>query len=203
MSTTRSHWDQVYREKASNEVSWYQPVATTSMELITAYSAPTASVLNCGGGASVLEANLLQAGYHDVTTVDISAQALERVRLEHERGGGVRTIRADVTSWQPTRTFDVWHDRAVFHFFTTEHERNGYRNALSMGVAIGGIVVIGTFAADGPEQCSGLPVVRYESAALLDELGMAVSLERTVREVHHTPWGSEQAFTWIVARRLA
>lgn len=148
-----------------------------------------------GGGASTLVDDLLHRGWSDLTVLDIAGLAMEaakaRLRQAAER---VQWLVADVTQWNPERTYDIWHDRAVFHFLTEPEQRAAYRQALEAVTAQDSIVVVATFAPDGPEQCSGLPVQRYDAAALAAEFGPAFSLLREWREEHRTPTGGNQAF---------
>jgi trans-aconitate methyltransferase len=159
----------------------------------------TASLVDVGAGASTLVDALLQRGWSDLTLVDISEAAL---RITKERlgplAGQVQWEVADITSWTPKRAYDVWHDRAVFHFLAEEHQRQDYRRALEAGLTQGGRAVIATFAPDGPERCSGLPIRRHDEQALAGELGPRFRLLRHWREEHRTPGGAVQAFNWCV-----
>lgn len=197
--TARRHWDEVYAHKDVESVSWFQPTPEVSLRLI---GLVPGSVLDVGAGASTLVDSLLAQGRTDVTVLDVSAEALEvtRERLG-ERGGSVSFVAADVLQWEPGRTFDCWHDRAVFHFLTTPEQQGSYVRTASRTIAPGGGLVLGTFALDGPEQCSGLPTARYDAAGLAAVFGADFVLEHTETEVHRTPWGSEQSFTWVLLRR--
>src|SRR5580765_822391 len=168
MATTREHWENVYATKSPTEVSWYQPRPELSLSLIRSVApGVSASILDVGGGASVLVDGLLSAGYFDVTVLDISQTALNHSR---ERLGQVADrmswIMADITQWRPPRTWDVWHDRAVFHFLTVTEDQDAYIAALRAATHTGSVAVISTFALSGPERCSGLPVQRYDAASL-------------------------------------
>jgi trans-aconitate methyltransferase len=191
------HWDDVYDRVGADRVSWYQPDPTVSAELI-GDSGPVRSVVDVGGGASVLVDVLLDAGIEDVTVLDLSARALDVARQRlGSRGDAVRWVEQDVRSWQPERRFDLWHDRAVFHFLTEPADRDAYRSVLREALEPRGRVVIGTFAADGPTHCSGLPVARYGPAELAAEFpGMRTVEQRRV--VHLTPGGATQPFTWLL-----
>ena len=145
---------------------------------------------------------LLRRGWTDVTVLDIAAPALEAAR--DRLGSEAQHIQwevADITEWEPSRSYDVWHDRAVFHFLTEASQRAGYRRALTHGLAAGGLLIIATFAPEGPEMCSGLPVQRYDSGSLSRELGYRFQLIESWREEHVTPWGSSQSFNWCAFRR--
>jgi trans-aconitate methyltransferase len=196
------HWDDVYGTKAADQVSWYQARPTTSLRLLTEAVPRPASVIDIGAGASTLADELLAAGITDVTVLDVSAAALDAVRRRLAGPGpGLSFVLADVARWRPSRTWDAWHDRAVFHFLTDPADRAAYAGAAAEAVAPGGIAVVAAFAPDGPDSCSGLPVVRWDAEGLAAELGPAFALEHAEREVHRTPWGSDQPFTWTVLRR--
>lgn len=201
-SDTR-HWDDVYDRVGADRVSWYQTDAAISAELISAAgdargAGPVRSVVDVGGGASVLVDELLDTGVEDVTVLDLSAQALDVARQRlGSRAGAVRWHNQDVRYWRPARRFDVWHDRAVFHFLTEPADRDAYRSVLRDALEPRGHVVIGTFAADGPTHCSGLPVARYGPAELAAQFpGMRTVEDRRVE--HVTPSGAIQPFTWLL-----
>lgn len=196
-----AHWEQVYAEKGTDQVSWYEETPTTSTELVLIDGVPS-HVVDVGAGASMLPDALLDAGVEHVTLVDLSmsALALTELRLE-ERGTRVTTIVTDVLDHDFDETYDVWHDRAVFHFLVEPAQRAAYGVRARSAVRPGGLLVVGTFAEDGPEQCSGLPVERYDAASLAAELGEGFTLVETRRAEHHTPWDSVQPFTWVVLRR--
>ena len=203
MSDRSSHWDSVYATKGEAEVSWFQDSPTISLDLIRA-AAPDhgAAVIDVGGGASRLVDALLQDGYRDVSVLDLSANALDAARKRIGAAAAtVDWIVADATTWQPAKTYDVWHDRAAFHFLTDAGDRAAYVERLRSAVAPGGQIIIATFAPDGPEKCSGLPVQRHDSASLLAELGPEFTLIETRRETHHTPWDSTQAFQFSRVQR--
>ena len=193
------HWDAVHGNKAAAETSWFQAEPSTSQRLLTDYAPPPASVVDVGAGTSFLADRLLEQGWADVTVLDVSAAALSR--LESRCGTAVTLVLADLLSWVPTRTFDAWHDRATFHFLTDNGARQRYAGAAARCVAVGGVLVIGTFAPDGPGHCSGLRTARYDADALAELFGPAFALEHTEREEHTTPWGDVQPFTWAVLRR--
>jgi SAM-dependent methyltransferase len=203
MSDRSTHWDNVYSTKGEAEVSWFQDTPTISLRMIRAASSDhTAAIIDIGGGASRLVDNLLREGYRDVAVLDLSAGALEASKKRI--GAAAATIDwiiADATSWQPAKTYDVWHDRAAFHFLTDPRDRAAYVERLRSAVAPGGHVIIGTFALDGPEKCSGLPVQRHDSASLSVELGPGFELIETRNETHHTPWHATQAFQFSRFRR--
>ncbi|MFZ8966979.1 MAG: class I SAM-dependent methyltransferase [Ilumatobacteraceae bacterium] len=201
MSTAREHWDTAYDTKSVVERSWSSD-AETSVRLITRY-APTAqaSVVDVGGGASPLAGRLVAEGYLDVTVVDISQRAIEEARTSLPMSMSVTWVCADVRTWEPGRTFDVWHDRAVLHFLSNTAERAAYARLARRTVNGGGLFIVSSFAEDGPETCSGLPVARatHEQLSALFDNGFHVVEQ--FREAHVTPWGSEQPFNWLVLRR--
>ena len=196
------HWDTVYGTKAADEVSWFQRQPTTSQRLLALATSPLGAVIDIGAGASTLADGLLDAGWADVTVLDVSPRALALVRQGlGGRAESVSFVVADVLSWGPERTYDAWHDRAVFHFLVRPDHREQYAATASRAVRSGGLLVVGTFAADGPTQCSGLPTSRYEPDALAAVFASDFSLEHSEREEHLTPGGGVQPFTWAVLRR--
>jgi len=161
-SDDQDHWTQVYKDKASTSVSWYQPTPEPSLRALEEFGAsPSSSIIDVGGGASNLVDALLERGWQDITVLDIAAPALDAAKARiGPLADGVHWVVADITEWAPTRKFDVWHDRAVFHFLTEPKQRVAYRDALLEGLVAGGLAIVATFALDGPERCSGLPVQR-------------------------------------------
>jgi SAM-dependent methyltransferase len=200
----QAHWEHVYATKADDEVSWFQPRPSTSVELIhRTGGGKGASIIDVGGGASRLVDALLDEGYGRIAVLDVAETALARARKRlGERASGVKWIAADVTSWTPRNAFDVWHDRALFHFLTEARDREAYRRTLAAALPEGGHAIVGTFAADGPERCSGLPVVRYAPAALAAEMGPEWQLSETLSEDHATPGGKIQRFQFSRFVRL-
>jgi trans-aconitate methyltransferase len=198
-----AHWENVYRTKSEREVSWFQETPSTSLELIRSVAASRQSaIIDIGGGASRLVDALIDEGYGAVTVLDLSESALAAARARlGQTAAGVTWIVADVVRWKPLRRYDVWHDRAAFHFLTDVGDRTAYVQGLREALHPGGHAIIATFAPDGPERCSGLPVVRYDAASLGTVLGSAFSLVETRRHDHHTPMGSTQLFQFSVFRR--
>ncbi len=196
------HWNDVYRTKGDNDVSWFEEVPRLSLELIGQHASQDAAVIDIGGGASRLPDALLAAGYSDVTVLDISAEALAKARERVEQAGGsAQWIVSDVTQWRPERAYDLWHDRAAFHFLTDVADQAAYRAVLDAALRSGGTAIIATFAPDGPEKCSGLPVARHDGASIAAALGSGFSLEQELRHEHHTPWGRVQKFQFSVFRK--
>ena len=197
----RDHWQRVYESKEDAQLSWTQREPRLSMDLIQSVC-PAGGVIDIGGGASVLAGRLVTAGYF-VAVLDISSAALARARETlGSRATEVRWIVADVTLPTTLENYDVWHDRAVFHFLTESPGRAAYVALLSRTIPAGGHAIIATFSPQGPEKCSGLPVRRYDGEMLAAELGSGFRLLRCVEETHTTPWGAEQAFQYSVFRRL-
>lgn len=194
---TKSHWDTVYISKADTDVSWTQSDPKISLSLISEIC-PRGSVVDIGAGASPLAGRLLDAGY-DVAVLDIAAAALDRARGRlGEAAKEVRWIVANVTAVDDIGHYDVWHDRAVFHFLTELADRKRYVGLLQRTIPPGGHAVIATFAMDGPAKCSGLDVRRYDGPSLALELGSGFALVKTVAEIHLTPWGKPQSFQYSV-----
>ncbi|MGQ0483027.1 MAG: class I SAM-dependent methyltransferase [Pseudonocardia sp.] len=200
------HWDGVYRRLPETEVSWFQDDPSCSLELIDAAGvSPARPVIDVGAGASRLVDGLLARGFTEVTALDISdgGLAAARRRLGTDAAARVRWLVADLLSWEPDRAFACWHDRAVFHFLVQEHHRARYRDLLAAALAPGGTVLIGTFADDGPRQCSGLPTAGYSAVELARALGDRFDAVDSRSELHRTPAGGVQPFTWLMLRRSA
>jgi SAM-dependent methyltransferase len=195
----RQHWEQVYRSKQPTEVSWYAPHLETSLRLIED-AAPDrdAAIVDVGGGEATLVDDLVDRGYRRVSVLDVSATALDvaKARLS-ERAGAVDWLCGDVAAFPfPCDYYDVWHDRAVFHFLTHPKDRAAYVRQVARAVKPGGRVIVATFGPEGPTKCSGLDVVRYGPDALHDEFGPMFRLSRHITELHRTPNGSIQQFTY-------
>ena len=195
-------WDQAYDQDETTR-SWFQQHAQHSLKMLDAAGVTDAdSVIDVGGGASTFVDDLLERGHRDLTVLDLSAVGLGAAR--HRLGDAANHVQwlvADLLTWRPIRTYRLWHDRAVFHFLTTGDQRQQYRHVLNAATAAGSVAVFGTFAHDGPRQCSGLPVARYSSTDLAAELGEPWHLTAEAREEHPTPNGSVQPFTWAVFQR--
>jgi len=196
-----THWDAAYSSRGVEGVSWFQSTPTVSLELIGRLGVEaSAAVVDVGGGASSLVDQLVAAGFADVTVLDVSEVALDVGRRRLGDRPGVSWLHQDVLVWQPDRRFGLWHDRAVFHFLTEEADRVRYLSTLAAAVGPNAGIVLATFAPDGPEYCSGLPVVRYSAEALAAVLGNRFTVVASRREVHTTPGGVAQPFTWVAAR---
>jgi trans-aconitate methyltransferase len=204
-ASRQAHWDKVYNTKRENELSWFQENPAPSLDLIAKAAATSASsVIDVGGGASRLVDALVERGFRDVTVLDLSDAALMAAKARLlSRAEQVQWVVADVTEWEPQRfAYDIWHDRAAFHFLTEECDRMAYVARLIKAVKPGGCAIIATFAPDGPERCSGLPVARYDAESLRRVVGDAFELIETRRHEHRTPWGSEQRFQFSLFRRV-
>ena len=206
----RVHWQGVYQLKAEGQTSWYRPRLDESLRLIAAHSPDCdGPALDVGGGRSTLVDDLLEAGYCDVSVLDVSGEALEqsRARLATSRNAdaaaSVHWIESDILgAGLPQSRYALWHDRAVFHFLVDDSEQVAYVALAECALRPGGVAIIATFALDGPERCSGLPVQRYDAPSLAARFGKAFELVASSREVHAAPNGASQAFTYVVLRRV-
>ena len=201
---SKDHWEQVYSTKATSSVSWFQEHALQSVQLIRQVGVSRgASVIDVGGGAATLVDDLLDEGYTNVTVLDLSEAALSapKTRLG-QRADDVSWLVGDITRLElPRHAYEVWHDRAVFHFLTEPAEREAYVRAVLRAVKPGGHVIVATFAEDGPDKCSGLPVMRYSADGLHAEFGAPFTLLQQEREEHHTPFGTVQKFIYCLCRK--
>ncbi|BAJ00669.1 class I SAM-dependent methyltransferase [Shewanella violacea] len=202
---SKAHWEKVYSSKDEAEVSWFQEHAKLSLKLIQNSAVnKNASIIDVGGGASTLVDDLLGNGYRNLTVLDLSAAALAKAQNRlGEQASNVTWLEANVIEAQyPHHGYDVWHDRAVFHFLNTLEERQAYVKAVLHAVKPGGLVIVATFAENGPTMCSGLPVKRYSADELHEEFGEPFSLLGHEKESHQTPNGSEQHFVYCFCRKL-
>ncbi len=197
-----ARWDDAYAQGDAIR-SWFQATPRMSLRMLNAVGVTTADgLIDVGGGASPLAGALLRRGFRDVTVLDISAAGMRHARQRlGPQAGQVRWLTADICTWQPSRRFAVWHDRAVFHFLTGEPDRRHYLRVLAAATAVNAAAVFGCFAPGGPRQCSGLPVARYGARELADELGRDWTPIADDREDHATPAGLTQPFTWVALRR--
>jgi ubiquinone/menaquinone biosynthesis C-methylase UbiE len=203
---SKEHWEHVYSTKATDAVSWFQRHLETSLRLIeqTGVSS-SAAILDVGGGASTLADDLLSRNFTNITVLDLSAAALRAAQTRlGSRADQVIWLEADITRVElAVHAYDVWHDRAIFHFLTKADDRHAYVNAVLRAVKPGGHVIVATFADDGPTKCSGLPVMRYNADALHAEFGAPFTLVQHDKEAHHTPFGTIQQFTYCHYRTSA
>ena len=203
-TNTKAHWEHIYERKTPSQVSWYQPHPQLSLQLIQRTNVPrTGQIIDVGGGASTLVDHLLADGFRRITVLDISATALQIARQRlGPRAAEVTWLEADITQIELAHHFyDVWHDRAVFHFLTRAEDRQRYVEAVQQAVCPGGHVIIATFALDGPPNCSGLDIARYSPDSLHDEFGSSFELVDSTSEAHQTPFGTEQKFIYCYCRK--
>lgn len=197
----KTHWENVYTTKTPDQVSWYRPHLEMSRSLIEeAGRGVSASIIDVGGGESSLVDDLLARGYQNITVLDISHTAIEvtKKRLK-EAADRVRWITADVTKVElEPSAYDVWHDRAVFHFLASRTQRATYVNTVRDAVKQGGHVIVSTFGPEGPKKCSGLDVIRYDAESLHDQFGTRFRLVESLKELHQTPFGTAQQFVYCV-----
>ena len=200
----KTHWETIHQTKSPTQVSWYQEHSLLSMRFIANTGVDKAGqIIDVGGGISVLVDDLLTNGYENISVLDISAASLQtaqqRLGLLAQK---VTWIEADITQVQlPYQFYDVWHDRAVFHFLTNADDRQRYVEAVRHSVKEGGHVIVATFAPDGPTQCSGLEIVRYSEESLHNEFGRGFEIVDSARETHHTPFGTAQKFVYCYCRK--
>lgn len=199
----RSHWENVYTTKAPEAVSWYRLHLEKSLEIVERV-APDRSVaiIDVGGGESTLVDDLLARGYQNVAVLDVSPTAIDVAKRRLGRAAdSVQWIVADITSVElPSSAYDVWHDRAVFHFLTEKEQRAAYARQVARGVKPGGYVLVSTFGPEGPTKCSGLEVVRYDAESLHTEFGVSFRLLESLKELHETPLGTTQQFLYCLCR---
>lgn len=199
-----TYWDRVHNGRQPTDVSWYEPTPDSSIAILDELRVDLLGpIIDVGAGSSGLAAALLERGFGDITALDVSDVALQIGRdTLGTRAGEIDWITADLLTWKPSRRYAAWHDRAVFHFLTEEDQRERYRRLLAEALTPGAIVVVATFAADGPHQCSGLPTSRYDPAELAAELGPDIVPQVARRIGHRTPTGTVQPFTWLGGRYL-
>ncbi|HLF73856.1 MAG TPA: class I SAM-dependent methyltransferase [Anaerolineales bacterium] len=204
MDQRKTHWEHIYETRLPTQVGWYQEHPQLSLQFIQRTGIlPTGHIIDVGGGASTLVDNLLTAGFQHITVLDISAAALQlaRQRIGPE-AGRVSWIEADITQVDlPDQAYDLWHDRAVFHFLMQPEDRTRYIEQVRRAVRSGGHIIVATFAPDGPPKCSGLDVVRYDPEGLQHEFGPDFELVDSTREDHHTPSGVEQKYMYCYCRK--
>ena len=203
LAERKSHWESIYGSRPPEALSWHQADPALSLRLIRqALPELEAPLIDIGGGASRLVDGLLEAGYRDLTVLDVSATALGLARLRlGQQAAAIAWVEADVTRFQPQRRYRLWHDRAVFHFLTEAEDRRRYVAALDAALEPGGQLIIASFAIGGPERCSGLEIVQYDAPKLSAELGDAFELLEQQDVLHRTPTGAEQAFSFFRLRR--
>ena len=200
---SQTHWERIYKEKARDAVSWYRPHLETSLALIEkAVPSRSASIIDVGGGESTLVDDLLARGYENITVLDIAQTAIDANRKRLGKASErVHWLAADITTVElPPSAYDVWHDRAVFHFLTATRDRVTYVRQVARAVRHGGHVIVGTFGPEGPVKCSGLGVVRYDAESLYREFGIHFRLLGSSKELHLTPFGTVQQFLYCYCK---
>jgi ubiquinone/menaquinone biosynthesis C-methylase UbiE len=205
MSETKQHWENVYRNKSSLEVSWYQQEPVLSLLLIAnTQLPPDAKIIDVGGGSSTLVDKLCDEAYTDISVLDISGSALTHAKKRlANKADKMHWYETDVTHFKPPQKFALWHDRAVFHFLTNRADRESYITVLKQALEPRGHLIIMTFAIDGPRKCSGLDIVQYDADKLTAELGPGFKLVETGHKIHHTPAGNQQKFAYFRFRFMA
>jgi 2-polyprenyl-3-methyl-5-hydroxy-6-metoxy-1,4-benzoquinol methylase len=204
MFNKRNHWEKIYSEKKPTEVSWYQQNPEKSLNLIASIAVSKDDrIIDVGGGASVLVDGLLEKGFKNISVLDISENALSYAKQRlGALGGNVNWVVSDATEFSPQDKYDIWHDRAVFHFLTEKADREKYVSCLMKAVKKGGFLILATFAKDGPNRCSDLDVRQYNAGLVLEEFGAEFVLIREMEEFHKTPWGKDQRFNYFLLKRV-
>jgi trans-aconitate methyltransferase len=201
----KKHWDNIYEVKKQVELSWFELVPTLSLDFIKEFQIPMdASIIDIGGGDSLLVDYLVQMGYSDITILDISANALDRAKQRlGERAGSVKWIVADVAQFKPDKPYDFWHDRAAFHFLTKDEQISYYHQVVRQALKDGGYLVIGTFSPNGPDKCSGIPIKKYSENELVSNLQDAFIKVKCITADHVTPWGALQNFNFCSFKKIS
>lgn len=204
MSDRKKHWENIYQTKALNDVSWYQPTPTTSLDFLKEFNvSKTASIIDIGGGDSFLVDHLLQLGYTNITVLDISVNALEKAKLRLGNDAAkVKWIVSDAAHFKPTERYDFWHDRAAFHFLTSEIEIENYIQTISKGIKPEGVLVLGTFSEQGPTKCSGIEIKQYSEHTMTQRLTQFFDKVKCITVDHRTPFDTIQNFIFCSFKRL-
>jgi 2-polyprenyl-3-methyl-5-hydroxy-6-metoxy-1,4-benzoquinol methylase len=192
----KAHWEKIYSTKQSAEVSWFQVYPKTSMEFISLFDLPkNAAIIDIGGGDSNFVDSLLEKGYTDVTVLDISAKAIERAKKRAgEKASQAKWIVSDITEFEPARQYNFWHDRAAFHFLTSEEQADKYVETAKKGIASAGYLILGTFSENGPQKCSGLTIKQYSEETMSTKFEKYFKRIKCVKEDHETPFNTRQNF---------
>jgi SAM-dependent methyltransferase len=201
-SDQQTHWDEIYGQKPASELTWFEQGPTLSLELILKYAAHSAEIIDIGAGTSQLVDELQARGFQNLSVLDLSKAAIEKSRARLGiKANAISWMVEDITRWQPQKTYDLWHDRAVFHFLTSAEDRDLYKKALAKALPKDGLAIIATFSLTGPEKCSGLAVMRYCPTRLAEELGTDFQLVESCEHHHQTPKGGNQDFQYSVFRK--
>lgn len=200
----KNHWETIYQTKELNDVSWYQPTPETSLEFITQFNLPkTAKIIDIGGGDSFLVDHLLDLGYQDISVLDISASAIEKAKLRlGEKSNKVKWIVTDITLFKPKEEYDFWHDRAAFHFLTSETDISTYLETARNTMRSNGIMVIGTFSEQGPKKCSGIEIKQYSESSMTERLKNIFEKINCITIDHKTPFDTIQNFVFCSFKKL-
>lgn len=203
MDNSKQHWDNVYSVKAEDEVSWFQPYPKTSMEFVELFDLPfSANIIDIGGGDSHFVDALLDKGYTNIWVLDISAAAIERAKKRlGEKASLIHWVVSDVTEFEPEVSFDFWHDRAAFHFLTTEEKIYRYVSIAENAIKQNGYLILGTFSENGPTKCSGLEIKQYSEASMSARFEIAFDRIKCIQEDHLTPFNTIQNFLFCSFRK--
>ncbi len=202
----KTHWETVYETKSDRQVSWFREHLDNSLRMILDTKVGReATIIDVGGGSSTLADDLLEHGFADISVLDISAKALEKSKVRlGDRAAQIEWIEADITQVSlPENHYDVWHDRAVFHFLTETEDRKKYVELVLRSLKVGGHIIVASFGENGPNKCSGLDVVRYSPEKMHDEFGGGFKLVKSLNENHETPFGTTQEFVYCYCRKFA
>lgn len=201
----KTHWERVYETKSNRQVSWFREHLDNSLRMILQTKVgKDAAIIDVGGGSSTLADDLLEHGFADVSVLDISAKALEKSKARlGKRAAQIEWIEADITQVSlPDNHYDVWHDRAVFHFLTDAEDRRKYVELVMRSLKVGGHIIVASFGENGPNKCSGLEVVRYSPETMHNEFGGGFKLVKSLNETHETPFGTTQEFVYCYCRKF-
>jgi 2-polyprenyl-3-methyl-5-hydroxy-6-metoxy-1,4-benzoquinol methylase len=200
----KEHWDNIYSTKVMTEVSWYQAVPETSLELIKRVAKnKDASIIDIGGGDGFLVDELIQLGYNNITVLDISDNAINKAKQRlGDVAKNIKWIISDITEFNPTEKYDIWHDRAVFHFLTEDSDIEKYKNLVNVNVKKNGYFILATFSDEGPNKCSGLEICKYSVLDLQKQFEEAFNVVDSFKENHNTPFGTTQNFTFSVFQKI-
>lgn len=203
MNDHKTHWENIYETKAESDFSWFQPYPQTSVDFINLFKLPkTASIIDIGGGDSHLADTLLELGYTDITVLDISAKSIERAKTRlGEKAAAITWMESDIVDFEPQRKYDFWHDRAAFHFLTTEIQIIKYLSVVGAAIQSDGYLVLGTFSDTGPTKCSGLEIKQYTEASMSALFERDFKRIKCVEEIHVTPLNIQQNFVFCSFQR--
>ncbi|MCY1723314.1 class I SAM-dependent methyltransferase [Prolixibacteraceae bacterium Z1-6] len=201
----KKHWEQIYATKNTDDVSWYQPHPTVSLEFVKEFKIPKSEkIIDVGGGDSLLVDHLIELGYNDITVLDISEAALKKAKQRlGDKASKVNWIVADAATFQPTEKYGFWHDRAAFHFLTNDNEIKSYITTIQQNLKPDGVLVIGTFSENGPTKCSGIEIKQYSETSMTERLKRFFEKVKCITVDHKTPFESIQNFIFCSFRRLA